>query len=241
MNCRKTRSLLSAYIDRELTGFEMLAIRDHLSGCTGCDAEHRSLVSVKTLLGALMEHAPREEFLVRVQTASQVATPLGALQGMFIRQAGSKQRSTFGAHAFLSLTLPESSRRAASVCVLGLLGVWVAVTPPNTTTDLGAGTLVSSAMEAKANRLLDLAGFPSPGSLVQWHPAMANAPAYDKMDRPVELQDASSSLSQSGDDQNNPITLLNLPSYQASVPQPMTVQGQPASDIVYTGYSVASR
>ena len=53
MNCRRTSTLLSAYIDRELTGHEMLLIRDHLSSCRACGEEYESLRLLKQLLGAL--------------------------------------------------------------------------------------------------------------------------------------------------------------------------------------------
>jgi len=61
LNCRKVSSLLSAYIDRELTGEEMLDIRGHLGTCSVCRAEQESLVQTKRLLSSLALQTPRAE------------------------------------------------------------------------------------------------------------------------------------------------------------------------------------
>jgi anti-sigma factor RsiW len=52
MHCGRVSNLLSAYIDRELAGAEMLPIRRHLDACPGCAAEHESLRRVKALLAS---------------------------------------------------------------------------------------------------------------------------------------------------------------------------------------------
>ena len=52
MHCGRVSNLLSAYIDRELAGTEMLQIRGHLDGCPGCSAAYGSLRRVKSLLSA---------------------------------------------------------------------------------------------------------------------------------------------------------------------------------------------
>lgn len=53
MTCRNVRNKLSAYIDGELTGSEMLAIRSHIAQCPECDREERSQRAFKRLLGAM--------------------------------------------------------------------------------------------------------------------------------------------------------------------------------------------
>jgi anti-sigma factor RsiW len=53
MTCRNIHHKLSAYIDGELTGAEMLAIRSHLSNCSECEREERSQRAFKRLLGAM--------------------------------------------------------------------------------------------------------------------------------------------------------------------------------------------
>jgi anti-sigma factor RsiW len=53
MNCSRVSNQLSAYIDRELTGVEMLQVRRHLDGCEECRSEYESLCGMKMLLGRL--------------------------------------------------------------------------------------------------------------------------------------------------------------------------------------------
>lgn len=58
MNCRNSLNSLSAYVDRELAGDQMLAIRSHIERCPECQAEYESLRSLKTELAALPMHEP---------------------------------------------------------------------------------------------------------------------------------------------------------------------------------------
>ncbi len=76
LNCRKASSLLSAYIDRELTGAEMLDIRAHVEECEGCRAEQESLSHTKRLLSSLTYTTPRAELeQLLVVRAERVANP----------------------------------------------------------------------------------------------------------------------------------------------------------------------
>lgn len=59
MNCRRVSSLVSAYIDGELTGIEMLEIRRHLDDCRACMLQYESLRHTKQLLSRLTYAAPR--------------------------------------------------------------------------------------------------------------------------------------------------------------------------------------
>lgn len=58
MNCRQTRDLVSAYLDQELTGQQMLEIRAHLSVCDACAAEWRATRDVRRLLRSLAQPTP---------------------------------------------------------------------------------------------------------------------------------------------------------------------------------------
>lgn len=62
MNCRRVSNLLSAYMDAELAGAEMLEIRAHLDRCPTCQREYESLLQTKRLLGSLALRMPRVEF-----------------------------------------------------------------------------------------------------------------------------------------------------------------------------------
>jgi len=63
MNCGRVTNQLSAYIDRELTGAELLSIRSHLGGCDSCRAEYEALNRLKTMLGRLGTPEPRSDFV----------------------------------------------------------------------------------------------------------------------------------------------------------------------------------
>jgi anti-sigma factor RsiW len=65
MNCGHVANQVSAYIDRELTGAEMLCVRRHLSDCERCRSEYETLCRMKMLLGRLQELEPGPEFVAR--------------------------------------------------------------------------------------------------------------------------------------------------------------------------------
>ncbi|MBC8139208.1 MAG: zf-HC2 domain-containing protein [Fibrella sp.] len=68
--------MLSAYIDRELTGMEMLEVRAHVEQCEGCRAEQESLAQTKRLLSSLSYTTPRAELeQLLVVRAERVANP----------------------------------------------------------------------------------------------------------------------------------------------------------------------
>lgn len=62
MNCHRVTSLISAYVDGELAGVEMLEIRRHLSGCADCAQEYEELRMMKLAIARLGSVAPREDF-----------------------------------------------------------------------------------------------------------------------------------------------------------------------------------
>lgn len=50
MSCKSVRPMLSAYIDGELTGGDMLMIRSHVNDCHECSGELSLLVQTKRLM-----------------------------------------------------------------------------------------------------------------------------------------------------------------------------------------------
>lgn len=50
MNCKSVQSRLSAYLDREMNGDELLQVRRHLSNCPDCREEEESLRTLRRLL-----------------------------------------------------------------------------------------------------------------------------------------------------------------------------------------------
>jgi len=129
LNCRRVSNLLSAYVDKELAGAEMLEIRAHLSRCSHCQSEHDQLQQTKQLLGALALRAPRdpdryEALLLRTITEQEArqgrtSSLLGWLPDLFetsrLRQQGG---------------MPGRLRTAGVAFALSLAGLFAATTTP---------------------------------------------------------------------------------------------------------------
>ena len=73
MNCKSVQNRLSAYIDRELGGDELLQIRAHVSACPVCRAEAESIRALKSLLGGVACPEPPDGLAERL-TASVLKT-----------------------------------------------------------------------------------------------------------------------------------------------------------------------
>jgi anti-sigma factor RsiW len=91
MNCKTVQSHLSAYLDRELSGEEMLDIRAHLSECFVCCEEETELRSLKRLLGRLPAIEPSgdlEQRLLAVVGAARTGERKPGRQAPFVLFAG---------------------------------------------------------------------------------------------------------------------------------------------------------
>ena len=66
MNCHRVSSLISAYIDGELTGVEMLEIRRHFDDCQSCSLQYESLRETKQMLARLSYTEPRAGLADRI-------------------------------------------------------------------------------------------------------------------------------------------------------------------------------
>lgn len=62
MTCRSVEFRLSAYLDGELTGAEMLAIGRHLADCMACSSEADSIRRLKMMVGLQNELEPESGF-----------------------------------------------------------------------------------------------------------------------------------------------------------------------------------
>ena len=62
MNCNAVQTRLSAYLDRELTGEELLVLRAHLSVCPECRQAETELRLLKSLLGQMTAPEPSTGF-----------------------------------------------------------------------------------------------------------------------------------------------------------------------------------
>ena len=233
MNCRRTRSLLSAYLDAELTGYEMLEIRDHISRCQDCSTEHKSLVSLKQLLSALPDQEPRPEFIFHLQNLS----PRRSFDELILRYAPlSLLNGTWA-----SVMLPASGRRLASAFVFSMLGIWFIVAPAaRAPHPMSMMALAPS----RSSRLLDMVRFSGPYSFSGWRNSATDPPIVDPMGRPVALEDArmeSFEAQMLAETRSNTLTMMIKPYSESAVAPEVNSRGFGVSDLVYTGYSVPSR
>lgn len=74
MNCHRVQSIISAYVDCELPGMEMLAVRQHLSTCTECRTEFDSTLRLKRAFGRLATPCPQDDLAVRICAQLQIHT-----------------------------------------------------------------------------------------------------------------------------------------------------------------------
>lgn len=84
MVCGRVSNLISAYLDRELTGAEMLSVQRHLARCPTCSAERDAMQQMRQLLGSL----------------GAVEPPSGSEQRLFTRLSGGAYARPRRARAF---------------------------------------------------------------------------------------------------------------------------------------------
>jgi hypothetical protein len=73
LNCRQTQELISAYLDQELTGQQMLAMRAHLRLCPHCARECHETAEMRRLLRALPTFMPPGDSEQRLN--ARIASP----------------------------------------------------------------------------------------------------------------------------------------------------------------------
>jgi anti-sigma factor RsiW len=66
MRCRKAKKLISAYLDGELTGARLEAVRAHLGRCPDCEAFAADLARVSRQVTLFSAPEPREGFVDRL-------------------------------------------------------------------------------------------------------------------------------------------------------------------------------
>ncbi|MBV6458211.1 MAG: hypothetical protein HONBIEJF_01336 [Fimbriimonadaceae bacterium] len=67
MNCNNVNAKLSAYLDGEVCGTEMMMIRSHLQYCDSCRQELEEMRNIKLLLGALPGAEPNDTLVDRLK------------------------------------------------------------------------------------------------------------------------------------------------------------------------------
>jgi anti-sigma factor RsiW len=66
MNCKHVQNRLSAYLDGELAGSEMLEVRHHVQECACCAREAEELLTLKSMLANGENCAPPADFEARL-------------------------------------------------------------------------------------------------------------------------------------------------------------------------------
>jgi anti-sigma factor RsiW len=69
MNCQTCQSQLSAYLDAELTGEQMIKVRRHLQECPTCAEEAESVKTLLSALGSMKMEQPPAGFEQRLMAS----------------------------------------------------------------------------------------------------------------------------------------------------------------------------
>lgn len=86
MNCGRVNRLLSAYMDGELSGEEMMAVRSHIRSCPACENELEGLRALKGVIGQLQRVQPDAGLEARLLAALPPApVPLGEQISAWVR------------------------------------------------------------------------------------------------------------------------------------------------------------
>jgi hypothetical protein len=88
LQCPEARRLFSPYLDGAITGTEMLALQDHLSGCPSCHRQYQSLRRTQLLLASVQRpKAPADLGLkLRLAISREAAvTRRGRFEGVRVR------------------------------------------------------------------------------------------------------------------------------------------------------------
>jgi anti-sigma factor RsiW len=81
MNCNYAQSRISAYVDGELAGGEMLNVRAHLAACENCKAAYENCLNLKRAVSSMPDHSPSPEFQHRLVNAIRRAAPSAESEG----------------------------------------------------------------------------------------------------------------------------------------------------------------
>lgn len=66
MTCTQTQNMISAYMDKELSGVEMQMVGQHLRQCPDCTKEHQQMLAMKRMMATLQVPAPSSDFELRL-------------------------------------------------------------------------------------------------------------------------------------------------------------------------------
>lgn len=127
MLCSRVQNYLSAYLDSELPGEEMLRIRAHLHECEACRAEQEALRQTRRLMQSLRGAEPRHPFDLDAALAQRAARP-SWWRLWSLHTLGALEASPLGALLFPSERArlwEELQRQARLTTLCSTLGVVV--------------------------------------------------------------------------------------------------------------------
>jgi anti-sigma factor RsiW len=138
MLCGRVTNLLSAFIDSELAGAEMLQVREHLAACAACRQEQASLLEMKSLLGQMPAATPRRDLVGatvgrwQAEQAEWIGPPPGPMPG-----AARRFRIGAGWRFFPALPIVQLGQGArvsalAAALVISLVATGAALRQPVT-------------------------------------------------------------------------------------------------------------
>lgn len=74
MNCRACENLISAYVDGELTGWQMIEVRRHIEACPECVRELKEFRILKSALSSSVDLTPDESLHTRMMAGIEKKT-----------------------------------------------------------------------------------------------------------------------------------------------------------------------
>jgi hypothetical protein len=88
LQCPRAKRLFSPYLDGAVTGAEMLALQDHLSGCEECNEQYQSLRRTQQLLTSVARPKAPEDLGLRLRLAisrEAVEAKRARFEGLMVR------------------------------------------------------------------------------------------------------------------------------------------------------------
>jgi Putative zinc-finger len=122
MTCAQAKSMLSAYLDGAVTGKQMHAVNQHLSGCLPCQADYESLRRTQSLLARIGPARVPEDLSLRLRLAIS-------------REAANRRRPYFANlilhldNAMRAFMVPATTGLVATILVFGVVAGLLALPP----------------------------------------------------------------------------------------------------------------
>src|SRR5947209_1226587 len=115
--CHQARRLFSPYLDGAVTGTQMLALHDHVSGCPACHAEYTSLRHTQQLLSSVARPKPPADLGLKLRLAIS-------------REAAQARRPPFEGlrvrleNAFAAFMVPVTAGFLSAMIIFGIAMVY---------------------------------------------------------------------------------------------------------------------